>query len=242
MCAAFFCAGPALAQVGVTPLLTQPAERLTITQGFRDWIGIALAGPTVISGAPNGKGGLYAIDAATRAVKWTFRPAAPASPMVSTRASIVGNTVLSRFEDGQGAWLIGISLATGNELWRAPTSVPMDNLVLGDGQAFVLLKALDADRRGLRIVSAVDVQTGKERWQVTFKTETGTAPMFLGGMVYIGVAGGDGGLIALDARSGQERWRYRLARDFPSTVLAVDRGVYAGGNWLYGGSRTTRRC
>lgn len=239
VCAVWFCTGPVLAQVGVKPMLTPPAEQITITQGFRDWIGIALAGSTVISGAPNAKGGLYAIDVATRAVKWVFRPAAPASPMVSTKASVVGNTVLTRFEDGQGAWLIGLSLVAGKELWRAPSGVPMDELVLGDGQAFVLLKALDADRRGLRILSAVDTQTGKERWQVTFKTETVTAPVFLGGMVYIGVAGGDSAIIALDAKIGQERWRYRLTKDFPSSLLAIDSGIYGGDNWLYGVNRET---
>ena len=127
--------------------------------------------------------------------------------MVSTKASVLGNTVLTRLEEGQGAWLICLALATGKELWRAPSGGPMNELVLGDGQAFVLLKAPDADRRGLSILSAIDTQTGKERWQLTFKTETVTAPVFLGGLVCIAVAGGDGAIIALDAKGGQERWR-----------------------------------
>lgn len=241
VCAVFFCAGPALAQVSVKPLLTQPAEQIAITQGFRDWIGITLAGPMVVSGAPNAKGGLYAIDAATRAVKWTFRPGVPASPMVSTQASVVGNTVIARFGNWEGALLIGVSLVTGKELWRAPADVPMDKLALGDGLAFVLLKAQDTDRRGLRVLSAVDTQTGKERWQATFKTETVTAPVFADGTVYIGVAGVDGSIVALDAKAGQERWRYRLTHDFPTSLLAIDSGVYGGDNWLYGVSRETGR-
>ena len=112
----------------------------------------------------------------------------------------------------------------------------MGELVVGDGQAFVPLKALDADRRGLRILSAVDSQTGKQGGQTTFKTGTVTASVFLGGRVDIGVAGGDS---AIAANSGQERWRYRWTMDFPGRLPAIDGGVYGGDNWLDAVNRET---
>lgn len=63
---------------------------------------------------------------------------------------------------------------------------------------------------------ALDAGTGSERWRVTLgdinKGETITmAPFVANGLVYFGNSGGEygvrGWLIALDAKSGEERWR-----------------------------------
>ena len=90
----FFCPAPALAQASIKPLLTQPTQQLAITQGFRDWLGIAPAGPTVFSGAPSTKGGLYAIDTATTAVRSCGVTAALAAAMVTAQDAKVSEGTL----------------------------------------------------------------------------------------------------------------------------------------------------
>ncbi len=82
-------------------------------------------------------------------------------------------------------------------------------VAVGDGKVF--LGYLDGN------VVALDARTGKEAW----KTQIGrwqegytitAAPLYHNGMVYSGISGGDrtarGFLAALDAKTGQEKWRF----------------------------------
>jgi len=71
--AAALCAVLGLAQSDrspTRPLRTQPAERLTVNPGFRDW------GPTTIAGQTAGYY-LFALDAKTAQERWRYRAEAP---------------------------------------------------------------------------------------------------------------------------------------------------------------------
>ena len=72
----------------------------------------------------------------------------------------------------------------------------------------------------------------------TFKTDVrsvgfGSSPAVAGGVVYVGSL--DNWLYALDARTGQEKWRFKTDDDVFSSPAVAGGMVYVGSwdNWLY---------
>ena len=82
-------------------------------------------------------------------------------------------------------------------------------VAVGDGKVFI--GQLDGT------FVALDAKTGKQVWQTQVgKWQDGytitAAPLYYNGVVYTGISGGDrtarGFLAALDAKTGQEKWRF----------------------------------
>jgi alcohol dehydrogenase (cytochrome c) len=106
-------------------------------------------------------------------------------------------------------------------------------VALGDGRIYVGL--LDAS------VRAIDQQTGEEVWRKQVgswpRGETITsAPLYYDGMVITGMSGGEygirGRLTALDARTGDERWRFWTVPG-PGEP---NYGTWEGDSWRRGGA------
>jgi outer membrane protein assembly factor BamB len=125
-------------------------------------------------------------------------------------------------------------------------------VVVSAGTAFVLGK----DGR----FSALDAATGRERWKVALanRGECASAPIVRDGVVYLtsgatataGDASKPAGfyLFALDANTGQERWRYRAAAPYENNGVCLRQpivtsdAIYASGeNRLYAVNRATGR-
>jgi outer membrane protein assembly factor BamB len=236
---------------GVAPLRTAPTERFTVNPGFRDWGPAVLAANTIIGGNSSNRGGLFAVDAAAGTLKWTFRPTGTASgnPFVATLPAVSAGLAIAPM----GNTLVAVTIATAREAWRGPKTAQSAAVAVDGGLAFVL--GDDANFRGL------DAATGREKWAAPFPRSGSCAsvPVARGGSVYVTrnvvVRGGDANraaeyfrhLVALDASTGQERWRYP-ASPAGAAPMCVDRAVVTGDAYfavsdqtLYGIDLTTGR-
>lgn len=211
------------------PLRTAPVEKYTVNPGFRDWGPATLTGTTILAGNVNNQGGLFAVDVASGKLKWQARPAGTKSgnPFVATAPAVSGETVIAPM----GNTLVALSLATGKELWRGPAVEQGAAVAAGGGLAF----ALGEDG----FFRAFDAATGREKWKVEFARFKAckSEPVVRDGAVYVtrGVrvteAGANGPasymryLVALDANTGAERWRYAYAPARNSTGGCIGQPV-----------------
>ena len=245
----------ALAQTdrpAIQPLRSTPTEALTVNPGFRDWSPVTIAGTTIIGGNQTGGGGVFAIDAATGKVKWTVRPVFNGGTAgISTAPGVSGQVVVFPFASGYPGAVVAVSLATGKELWRGPDPVVDAAVAVSAGLAYIMGKD--------GAFHALDAATGHEQWKAALSTRGGcaSAPIVRDDTVYVtGHADATPGdstkpagdyLVALDAITGQERWRYHpVAPDAPlqnvclgQPVVSADT-VFASENlFLYAVNRAT---
>ena len=227
----------ALAQTAtsIAPLRTAPVEKFTVNPGHRDWARTALAGTTIIGGNSSNRGGLFAVDTTTGKLKWTFRPAGTASgnPFVATAPAVSDGLAIVPM----GNTLVAATIATGREAWRGPRTALSAAVAADSSTAFVLGE--DAS------FHALDAATGHEKWALPFPARGSckSVPVASGGSVYVSrnvvVKAGDANqtaqyfrhLVALDASTGQERWRYP-ASPAGTVGLCIDEAIVAGGTYF----------
>ena len=224
-----------LAQPAIAPLRTAPVEKFTVNPGFRDWSRAVLAGTTIIGGNSSNRGGLFAVDAIAGKLKWTFRPTGTASgnPFVATAPAVSGGLAIVPM----GNTLVAVTIATGREAWRGPATAQSAAVAADGGMTFVLGE--DAN------FHALDAATGREKWAAPFprRGSCNSAPVARGGSVYVSrnvlVRAGDANraaeyyrhLVALDASTGQERWRYPVSP--AGTVgMCADQSIVTGDTWF----------
>src|SRR5262245_40785908 len=223
----------ALAQnaTSLAPLRTPPVEKFTINPGHRDWGPTVLAGTTIIGGNSSNKGGLFAVDTLTGKLKWAFRPTGTASgnPYVATVPAVSGGLAIVPM----GTTVVAVTIATGREAWRGPQTRESASVAADGGLAF----ALGEDES----FHALDAATGREKWALPFPVRGScpSVPVATGGTVYVSrnvlVKAADAyqpasyarHLVALDASTGQERWRYP-ASSAGNVNLCVDEAVVSG--------------
>ena len=233
----------ALAQTapGIAPLRTAPTETFTVNPGFRDWARTVLAGTTIIGGNSSNRGGLFAVDTVTGKLKWSFRPTGTASgnPFVATAPAVSGGVAIAPM----GNTLVAVTIATGREAWRGPATALSAAVAADGGLAFVLGE--DAN------FHALDAATGREKWAVPFPARGScrSLPVARDGTVYVArnvvVKTGDANraaeysrhLVALDASTGQERWRYP-ASPAGTAGICVDEAIVAGDTYFAVGGQT----
>jgi outer membrane protein assembly factor BamB len=227
----------ALAQTapGIAPLRTAPVEKFTVNPGFRDWAPPVLVGTTIIGGNSSNRGGLFAVDAVAGKLKWTFRPTGTASgnPFVATAPAVSDGIVIAPM----GNTLVAVTIATGLEAWRGPKTAQSAAVAAEGGLAFVLGE--DAN------FHALDAATGREKWAVPFPRSGScdSVPVARGDSVYVTrnvvVRAGEANraadyhrhLVALDASTGQERWRYP-ASPAGAPAMCVDQVIVTGGTYF----------
>jgi outer membrane protein assembly factor BamB len=199
----------------ITPLRTSPKETFTVNPGHRDWTEAVISGTTILSGNSSNRGGLFAVDITSGKLKWTARPAGlpGGNPYVATMPAISGNLAIVPMADS----LVAITLAGGKEAWRGPRTAINASVAADASTAFVLGQD--------RVFYAVDAATGKTKWTLPFANRGSctAAPVLRDGTVYVSgamiTAAGDASrpassyefLMAIDATTGKERWRYPSA-------------------------------
>ena len=238
----------------IRPLRTPPKEKLTVNLGFRDWGPASLAGSTVLAGNQTGRGGLFAVDANTGKARWSYRPMfSSGTASVSTAPAVAGALVITPFAAAHPGAVIAVSLATGKEVWRGPDPEQGAGVAVDGGVAYVLAKG--------GLFYALDAATGRERWKVQLESSLApctSQPLVKDGVVYftgIGKAlqsnparSASYYLFALDAATGQERWRYRAEAPYVHAgvclnqpVITADAVFATGDNYLYAIDRATGR-
>jgi len=227
----------ALAQTAtsIAPLRTAPVEKFTINPGFRDWGPTVIAGTTIIGGNSTNRGGLFAVDTVTGKLKWAFRPTGTASgnPGVSRPPAVWNGLAIVPM----GNTLVAVTIATGREAWRGPATKESAGVAVDSGTAFVL----GEDEN----FHALDAATGREKWALPFPTRGSceSVPVAAGGTVYVTrnvlVKAADAyqpasyyrHLVALDASTGQERWRYP-ASPKGTVGVCIDAAVVSGDKYF----------
>jgi outer membrane protein assembly factor BamB len=246
-----------MAQIDATtvrPLRSAPAEKVAVNAGFRDWSPATVAGSTVIAGNQTGRGGLFAIDTITGKVRWTYRPVfSSGTASVSTAPAVAGPLVITPFAAAHPGAVIAVVLATGKEVWRGPDPEQGAGVAVDGDRAYILTKG--------GLLFALDAATGRERWKADFGTNLApcaSQPGVKDGVIYLTGIGraiaGDASkpagyyLFALDAKTGQERWRYRADAPYVhpgvclnQPVVTADTIFATGDNYLYAVARATGR-
>jgi outer membrane protein assembly factor BamB len=126
--------------------------------------------------------------------------------------------------------VVAVSLATGKELWRGPDPVVDASVAVNAGLAYIMGKD--------GTFYALDAATGRERWKAALAKRGGcvSRPVVRDDTIYFtGHADATPGdatkpagdyLFALDANTGQERWRYRpVAPDAPLHDVCLSQPV-----------------
>jgi outer membrane protein assembly factor BamB len=235
----------------VQPLRTAPTEKLTVNPGFRDWGPTTVAGTTILGGNPTNRGGLFAIDMLSGKVKWSYRPVFNGgTASVSTAPAVSGDIVIIPFASGYPGAVAGVSLATGKEVWRGPDPARGAAVAVNAGLAYIMGKN--------GTFYALDATSGRERWNVAFskRADCVSRPIVRDDIIYLtsnaAATPGDPArpaanyLFALDAKTGQERWRYRAEDPYANAclgqpVVTADTIFAAGGPGLYALDRATGR-
>jgi outer membrane protein assembly factor BamB len=139
-------------------------------------------------------GGVIAFDPATRTPRWQFDTNNP----VMLAPSIVDSRIYFGSHD---QYLYAADLS-GNEIWR----YNMWNMVFGSptvaGSTVYGGSAAE--------FAALDAGTGERKWIIDLGTwvETSWSREVVGGVIYLGTAHGE--LIAVDAATGVELWRFQV--------------------------------
>jgi outer membrane protein assembly factor BamB len=236
---------------GVQPLRAQPSVKVAIAPGFRDWGPATLAGDTIIGTNMTGRGGVFAFDAATGKPRWAWRGDGRGGVSVSAPVVVWGDAAVVLLKATRPNRIVGLSLATGKESWHVEVEV-LREAELGAHKGLVFVQTADAH------VRAYDALTGKAAWAFPFGGESGACgsrPVVANGIAYF-----TGGLEAyssvgdrardrvwaIDAATGQEKWRHRADSAACSNhpVVVTADGVFVtldGERKTYGLDRATGR-
>jgi outer membrane protein assembly factor BamB len=198
----------------------------------------ALATQSVFVGDLNGTGtsspgGLFALNAQTGAVRWSFAPRALAGTPV-----LANGTVYIAPEDGNA---YAVDAATGTPRWTfqrtgGSANTGFDGYTAVEGPVVYVTSDFGS-------VFALNTSGGSQKWRVTLTSDLDhiyTAPAVANGLVYVSVGGFDNEVLALDAATGKTRWTLKGDQEFDGTPLVAGGTVYVGGGLtLYAVNATT---
>jgi outer membrane protein assembly factor BamB len=161
-------------------------------------------------GVVNSNGGVYALQANTGALLWTYPNAVgvPGSPAVS------GGVVYACSADG---YVSALDARTGALKWKYGT-IGFNDTGLTVANGVVYAGSDDSN------VYALDAETGALRWKYNTGRAVVTSPAVANGVVYIGNAN----VLALDANTGALLWSFEVVGAVFSSPAVEDGVVYVG--------------
>jgi outer membrane protein assembly factor BamB len=184
-----------------------------------------LSSPAVWNGAVyfgSGDGNIYALDAATGALKWKFQT----GDVVHASPAISGGTL---FIGSWDSYFYAIDAASGKEKWRFKTGTDPDihnqegiqsSAAVADGTVYFGCR--DSN------LYALDATTGRKKWSFSTKTSwVISSPAILNGRVFFATS--DSALFyALDAGSGREIFSLKFHFPFFSSPAIAGNTLYIG--------------
>lgn len=212
-----------LAYFGISP----PRERLDcidLTRRDRIWrrrLKDAAAGTIIVDNrliAASSAGLLRAYDAQGGEVLWSVQ--------------VDGRLVAGPTSDGKRIYqpvangiLLAIAADDGSELFRVDLAAPLAaSAVVAD---LVFVTSVHGE------MFAVSPDDGRIVWQVSLGGDAWTAPAVADGRLFVGLS--NGALVALDAQTGEELWRFHTVEVVRASATAVGKFVVVGtmGGMLY---------
>ena len=161
---------------------------------------------------------LYALDAGTGRVRWTFEaghdPAIHNQEGFQSSPAVVDGVVYVGCRD---AHVYAIDAATGKKKWDYPTSKSWVNGTPAVRDGVVYVGTSDTSR-----IMALDAATGRLRWNATAGGYVFSSVALAGDLAYVGSHNGT--LYAVDIRSGTIAWQFQTeaAKADPLKILNPD--------------------
>ena len=169
-------------------------------------------------------GSIYALDAASGQMKWTFRMGKALKLPLATADGVI-------FAASEDKNFYAIDVQTGHKRWQFSTGndfkdwpVPIwFGPIVADGTVYIATK----DKK----LHALDVQTGKERWQFAAGGDI-SPPALSRETVFFGSK--DKRVYALQAGNGKKIWEVKTDHEkYSSPILTDDKVLIAGDDDLY---------
>lgn len=155
---------------------------------------------------------VYAVDAQTGAVKWSFK----AGGAIWGKPDVEPDAVYVPSLDHQ---LYALNRADGRLRWQADLgAAAAATPAVADGRVF-------AGTFGNKVI-ALDAATGAPVWQVSVKNWVWSRPLPANGVLY--VADLSGKLSALNPADGSERWSVTPGGPLRADLILLDGTLYAG--------------
>lgn len=172
----------------------------------------------------HGDGALIAFDAATGAVRWTWKGDGPgyASPLVGTLGGV--RQVVSESQDN----VVGLSADKGALLWKIPISTAYEQnaitpVLAGD---LVIYGGLDHPLRAARIVKEGSTFSPKPVWENADVATYMSSPVLDGGKLYGFSHRKKGQFFCLDAATGKTLWLSEGRQGDNAAILAGGGAVF----------------
>lgn len=205
------------AQIPMPPVATSPAPEPIWQVPGEGWGRPAVDAGTVYFLSKRHE--VVAIDAATARVRWRQGTGEPGERTFGSSVVVSGGVVAAGDYN-----VIAFDRETGAVRWRfAPNDGYGPGIYLGAAAGGQIFTGSPAGR-----LYAVDERTGAARWSAAVSLEGNTtvfAPAVDGDLVAAGystwVAPNTGGIVAVDAASGRERWRASFPRPDDPTLSTM---------------------
>jgi outer membrane protein assembly factor BamB len=188
---------------------TVPSLRLKWSYNTGDWV---KAAPAVVDGTVyvDSVGGLYALNARTGAVLWTYS-GGYSSPAVADGVVYVGCFYS----------VCALNAATGALLWYYNTNGYVDSApAVVDGVVYV-----SSDDGNM---FALNAGTGAVIWSYAAKTNISSSPTVVNGVVYFGSGLGNTNMYAVNASTGALLWSFNAPFGVYSSPSVANGIVYFG--------------
>jgi outer membrane protein assembly factor BamB len=179
----------------------------------------------------SGEGAVYALDAGNGTIRWTHTVAGANGASLTVADGIV-YVAYATYK----ATVVALNAGDGAVRWTQTLDDSADAQTLGVAGGVLVLHS---DQVGL---VALDAKTGSRLWQRGDVKRNGELmgsrlPILDNGVVYLSGVIFDGSrevVLALDARTGKERWRTLLGQQYDVFVSLAGQMLYVGGSYAYG--------
>src|SRR5262249_30464624 len=132
-----------------------------------------------------------------------------------TELIVYGGNVLDAYDPATGVRLWHTGIFSGNRVISGPTLA---------GDMVYAIQGMKGPLFAIKMGGSGDIPESSLRWKYTSQNPDAASPVIANGLVFL--AANNGIATCLDAQSGKELWKERLAKDFRATPLVVGDLIY----------------
>ena len=164
---------------------------------------------------------LQAFDVEKGQLRWLYsEPGAPTTPPTPFATTLAGDTLY----DGSGSTLYALDALNGTVRWQKQVVRGRTVVKVQAGDNMVCAEVITSGAATSPVIVTLAAHSGMELWRTATDYILESALDPINGLVFVEPRGVNSGMLyALDARSGRQRWTYRLR----NCQGAVCDGVYS---------------